>query len=288
LAELLAPHAIRRNDAEMAAKKQPRGKSTALRPPDPGPDYGVERVVQALRSARRADPKSREAVEAQIRFAARIGRLPYVTAGFPLAREVFRAFEQRPDVTGIIVARHGLFTFGDDARTAYERHIEIVDACERWLSARRPQRLLTPRYRANPPAAELAARAAPVLRGLLAEPTNDEDAPYRRWLLDWRADDDVLAERVLLHHVQVGRHLHDVRELFDARLLQLVAAVGLHRDRHVLHVFRALLRRDDDFLEPGLIGAGLLRRRRRCVDQRQCRQGQQWNPDPVPGPFKGA
>jgi tetratricopeptide (TPR) repeat protein len=81
LAELLAPHAIRRNDAEMAAKKQPRGKSTALRPPDPGPDYGVERVVQALRSARRADPKSREAVEAQIRFAARIGRLDEAEAG---------------------------------------------------------------------------------------------------------------------------------------------------------------------------------------------------------------
>ncbi len=119
--------------------------------------------------------------------------LPYVTAGFPLARAVARAHDQQPNVTGIIVAQHGLFTFGDDARTAYERHIAIVDACERFIAARRPQRLFTPGYRTEAPPAELAARAAPILRGLLAERTGDEDVPYRRCLLDWRADDGVLA-----------------------------------------------------------------------------------------------
>jgi rhamnulose-1-phosphate aldolase/alcohol dehydrogenase len=123
----------------------------------------------------------------------RVTVLPYLTPGFPLAREVARAFERQPDVAGIIVAKHGLFTFGDDARTAYERHIEIVDACERFLAARRPKRLLTPHYRLEAPPAELAARAAPILRGLLAERTDDDDMPYRRWLLDWRADDEVLA-----------------------------------------------------------------------------------------------
>jgi rhamnulose-1-phosphate aldolase/alcohol dehydrogenase len=169
-----------------------------------GPSPSVETLLHAFLPRRFIDHSHPNALlcisnqpsgEALVRAAVgeHVTVLPYITAGFPLAQAVARAFEERPDVTGIIVAKHGLFTFGDDARTAYERHIAIVDACEQWLAARRPQRLLTPHYRATSPAPELAARAAPVLRGLLAEPTNDEDLPYRRWLLDWRADDEVLA-----------------------------------------------------------------------------------------------
>jgi len=123
----------------------------------------------------------------------RIAVIPYITPGFPLAQEVARAFERRPDVLGIIVAKHGLFTFADDARTAYENHIAIVDRCEQFLATRRPKTLLTPAYRREAPAAELAARVAPILRGLLAERTDSDDVPFRPWLLDWRADAEALA-----------------------------------------------------------------------------------------------
>ncbi len=119
--------------------------------------------------------------------------LPYITPGFALAKEVARAYAMRPAALGIMVAKHGVFTFGEDARTAYERHIEIVTTCERFLSARQPARLLTPQYRVEARPGELAARAAPILRGLLAERTADDDLPYRRLLLDWRAQEDVLA-----------------------------------------------------------------------------------------------
>ena len=119
--------------------------------------------------------------------------LPYIRPGFLLAQGVAHAFEAAPTTRGIIVAKHGLFTFADDARTAYERHIEIVDACERFLAARQPHRLFTPRYRVEARPADLAACAAPILRGLLAERTGDEDVPYRRLLLDWRAGEEVLA-----------------------------------------------------------------------------------------------
>lgn len=119
--------------------------------------------------------------------------VPYVTSGFPLAQAVARAFETRPETRGIIVAKHGLFTFADEARAAYERHLEIVNDCERFLAARQPQSLLTPRYRVEARPADLAAEAAPILRGLLAEPSGNDDVPYRRLLLDWRATDEVLA-----------------------------------------------------------------------------------------------
>ena len=118
--------------------------------------------------------------------------LPYVAPGFPLAVAVARALEKRPDAIGVAVAKHGLFTFGEDARTVYEHHVAIVTACEKLLSSR-PKRQLTPSYRTDTPPAELAARIAPVLRGVLAEKTGDEDDPYRRAILDWRVNDDVLA-----------------------------------------------------------------------------------------------
>ena len=119
--------------------------------------------------------------------------LPYVACGFPLAVAVANALARQPDAIGIAVAQHGLFTFGGDARTAYERHIDIVTACENFIKSSRLQWHLTPAYRTETPAAELAARVAPVLRGVLAEKTGEEDTPYRRLILDWRADDAVLA-----------------------------------------------------------------------------------------------
>ena len=122
----------------------------------------------------------------------RVAILPNLTPGFPLAAEVARAFEKRPSVIGIIVAKHGLFTFAADARTAYENHIEIVSACEKFLSSRRPKRFLTASYRSDVAPADLAARVAPVLRGLLAERTGDEDHPYRPMILDWRADEEII------------------------------------------------------------------------------------------------
>jgi rhamnose utilization protein RhaD (predicted bifunctional aldolase and dehydrogenase)/NAD(P)-dependent dehydrogenase (short-subunit alcohol dehydrogenase family) len=123
----------------------------------------------------------------------RVTVLPYITPGFRLAEEVARASATKPAATGIIVARHGVFTFGDDARTAYERHIEIVTVCEHFLAARQPQRLLTPRYRVEARPAELAARAAPILRGLLAERINNDEMAWRRLVLDWRGEEDVVA-----------------------------------------------------------------------------------------------
>jgi rhamnulose-1-phosphate aldolase/alcohol dehydrogenase len=150
-------------------------------------DHSHANVVLCLSNQPAGDRLLREAVGEQVIV------LPYITPGFPLAKEVARVVEQQPAARGIIVAKHGLFTFADDARTAYERHIEAVDACERFLAARQPKRLFTPRYTVEARPADLAAQAAPILRGLLAERTESEDIQYRRLLLDWRADDEVLA-----------------------------------------------------------------------------------------------
>jgi rhamnose utilization protein RhaD (predicted bifunctional aldolase and dehydrogenase)/NAD(P)-dependent dehydrogenase (short-subunit alcohol dehydrogenase family) len=54
--------------------------------------------------------------------------VPYVMPGFDLARrcaEVFPA-QATSATRGMVLLNHGLFTFADDARTAYEIHVELV------------------------------------------------------------------------------------------------------------------------------------------------------------------
>ncbi|HEY3290013.1 MAG TPA: bifunctional aldolase/short-chain dehydrogenase [Anaerolineae bacterium] len=61
--------------------------------------------------------------------------IPYVMPGFILAREVARMFpmQRTPQTIGMVLMNHGLFTWGDDARTSYERHIELVSRAEAYL-----------------------------------------------------------------------------------------------------------------------------------------------------------
>jgi rhamnulose-1-phosphate aldolase/alcohol dehydrogenase len=114
--------------------------------------------------------------------------LPYIMPGFPLAKAVVEAWEAQPSARAMVLAKHGLFTFADDARLSYEEHVRLVDRAEAYLAAHPPTRPL----RAVTAPAQATARAAlflPVLRGLLAE----MDDAGRRWILDHRASEAILA-----------------------------------------------------------------------------------------------
>lgn len=57
--------------------------------------------------------------------------LPYITPGIQLAKAAREVYEKNSNLEGVVVAGHGLFTFGKDARTAYERMIRYVDQAEK-------------------------------------------------------------------------------------------------------------------------------------------------------------
>ncbi len=67
--------------------------------------------------------------------------IPYVKPGFDLARLVRSIWPEQahPAVQGMVLLNHGLFTFGDDNRVAYERHVELIDRAERWLDHHAPR-----------------------------------------------------------------------------------------------------------------------------------------------------
>lgn len=64
--------------------------------------------------------------------------LPYVKPGFDLARQFRDALQQGlfDEHDTIILEHHGVFTFADSAKTAYDRMIAIVDQAETFLSNR--------------------------------------------------------------------------------------------------------------------------------------------------------
>ena len=68
----------------------------------------------------------------------RMGIVPYIAPGFGLAKAAAAVFEQNPQVEGLILHKHGIFTFGEDAREAYERMIEMVSLAESRLRQGRP------------------------------------------------------------------------------------------------------------------------------------------------------
>ena len=49
-------------------------------------------------------------------FGKRLGFVPYIMPGFDLAKAAAEVFEQDTSVEGLILDKHGIFTFGDDAR----------------------------------------------------------------------------------------------------------------------------------------------------------------------------
>lgn len=62
--------------------------------------------------------------------------LPYITPGIRLAKAVKEVYEKFPNLEGVVVAGHGLFTFGEDARTSYERMIRYVDKARQAVEER--------------------------------------------------------------------------------------------------------------------------------------------------------
>ena len=117
------------------------------------------------------------------------GWVPYVMPGFALAKAAAEVYDADPTVEGLILANHGLFTFGDDARTAYERMIAGIERAEAFVAAR----VAAPPVAAVPDdVGRRAAALAPDLRGALASPTSDPDHPWRRVLLEHRVDAELL------------------------------------------------------------------------------------------------
>ena len=134
------------------------------------------------------DQPDSEALCAEV-YGGRLGFVPYVMPGFGLAKKAAEVFDKNPKVEGLILDKHGIFTFGGDAREAYERMIEMV-TLRRGAAAEEPQSRVRERATAAADRAAARGRADPARR-LRAEGRHGEGA-HQRLILEFRTSDAIL------------------------------------------------------------------------------------------------
>ena len=172
-------------------------------------------------------------------YGAKLAYVPYIMPGFALAKKAAEIYRCNPGVEGLILLKHGIFTFGRTAKEAYGRMIRHVSAAEARIGRASRQVFAAGRARAkninsggDPSArsfvsAVFAARAlpkkiaeasdvAPILRGLLAIPLDPEargpadrraNNEWKRLVFDFRAGPAVrafVAGRDLGRYSQAG------------------------------------------------------------------------------------
>jgi rhamnose utilization protein RhaD (predicted bifunctional aldolase and dehydrogenase)/NAD(P)-dependent dehydrogenase (short-subunit alcohol dehydrogenase family) len=122
-------------------------------------------------------------------YGTRMGLVPYIMPGFLLAKAAAEVFEADPAVEGLVLLKHGIFTFGDSAQQAYERMVAMVSLAEDRLARRRT--FVFPAAHL-PDAIADVAEVAPILRGACAIASPVDPGAFKRFLLEFRTGPAVL------------------------------------------------------------------------------------------------
>src|SRR5215204_2069660 len=117
----------------------------ALRKPS-APTPSVETILHAILPHAFVDHTHADALmaitntpdgEARVRevYGDQAAVVPYIMPGFELAKYCARHLpsEMGPNTIGVVLLKHGFFSFGATAREAYERMIELVSRAEAYL-----------------------------------------------------------------------------------------------------------------------------------------------------------
>ena len=117
----------------------------------------------------------------------RLGFVPYILPGFRLAKVAAAVFDENPKVEGLILDKHGIFTFGATAREAYERMIEFVTLAEDRLRKNRKSFAAV-----NLPKIAKLVDVAPIVRGACTLRHAYGDGAHARPLLEFRTSEAIL------------------------------------------------------------------------------------------------
>ena len=122
-------------------------------------------------------------------YAGRAALIPYTMPGFALSIRAAKIYEAQPDVEGLILLNHGIFTFGRTAQESYERMIALVSLAEGRRPAEKRQVFVAVDV---PPGSASVAQVAPILRGACAIADPQVQGAYQRMVLDFRTSPLIL------------------------------------------------------------------------------------------------
>ena len=106
-------------------------------------------------------------------YGGQVAVIEYIRPGFLLSKKVGEAVRGNPQIAGVVLVNHGLFTWGDTAKAAYDAHIDLVTRAEDYAGAQPAGKKVFGGLAQRPLEAarrrEVAAAVAPTLRGMVGK-----------------------------------------------------------------------------------------------------------------------
>ena len=104
-------------------------------------------------------------------FGEKVALVPYVMPGFMLAKKVYEIYSKNPKINCLILMNHGIFTFADEAKEAYNLMIKYVSIAERAIKKLKVKKIkqikkFSTKFEPH--------EVAPIIRGLLSDSQPDQ------------------------------------------------------------------------------------------------------------------
>ncbi|OYT90675.1 MAG: bifunctional rhamnulose-1-phosphate aldolase/short-chain dehydrogenase [Burkholderiales bacterium PBB3] len=112
-----------------------------------------------------------EAITQQV-FEGKVGWLPWLRPGYELGNRLGDYVSKNPGLDGIVLAGHGLFSWGETSKSCYDNTVNLISQAQSWLAQQRQERKLQvfggTRFEplSQTESGETLARLLPVIRGL--------------------------------------------------------------------------------------------------------------------------
>ena len=104
-------------------------------------------------------------------FGNKVSIVPYVMPGFMLSKKVSEIYSKNPNINCLILMNHGIFTFSDDAKEAYNLMIKYVSQAERAIKKLKVKKI---KQIKNFSTKFSAHEIAPIIRGLSSNNENQK------------------------------------------------------------------------------------------------------------------
>jgi len=115
-------------------------------------------------------------------FGSKVSIVPYVMPGFMLAKKINEIYSKNPNINCLILMNHGIFTFADDAKEAYNLMIKYVSQAERAIKKLKVKKI---KQIKNYSTKFSSHEIAPIIRGLSSN-NNDQ-----KFIVNYRLNKDL-------------------------------------------------------------------------------------------------
>ncbi len=141
-------------------------------------------------------------------FGNKVSIVPYVMPGFMLAKKIHEIYSKNPNINCLILMNHGIFTFANDCKEAYDLMIKYVSKAERAIKKLKNKKIkqikkISTKFK--------PFEIAPIIRGLLS-PNKDQ-----KFIINYR----------------INRHL---KYFIDGKNLRTYSSKGTATPDHVIRV----------------------------------------------------